>query len=182
MSDLTSFLNHPIDTLEKALHIRRKIDQLNEAMKELFGLTPAIHAREAQELASTEPTKRRGRRKMSATSCTKMAAAQKARWAKKNGEKPTTERVSVKPAPLLKAKKGGMSAEGRAKIVAAQKARWAKVKAEKAGSAPAKATAPDKTPKAKAVAPKKKRTLSPEGRAKIVAALKARWAKAKKGK
>ena len=52
-----------------------------------------------------------------------------------------------------------MSAAARAKIGAAAKARWARVRREKAGSA-----------KSSASAPKKKRNLSPEGRAKIVAA------------
>jgi len=60
-------------------------------------------------------------------------------------------------------KQGGMSAEGRAKIAAAQRARWAKAKGENAESTAAE-------PKAK----KKKRKLSPEARARIVAAVKAR--------
>jgi len=40
MSTLEQFLNHPIETLERALHIRRRIDQLNEVLKELLGPSP----------------------------------------------------------------------------------------------------------------------------------------------
>ena len=86
--------------------------------------------------SAAEPTaKRGGRRQFSAATKAKMAAAQKARWAKLKGTSTTTT------APATK-KKRKMSAAGRAAIKAAQKARWAKVKAAKqAGpksSAPAK--------------------------------------------
>ena len=65
---------------------------------------------------------RGGRRTFSAATKAKMAAAQKARWAKKKGGVES----AVAPAPKKKRK---MSAAGRAAIVAAAKARWAKVKA-----------------------------------------------------
>jgi hypothetical protein len=75
----------------------------------------------------------------------KLAAAQKARWAKKNAAKAPVD-AEAKATPAPKKKKGGISPEGLARIKAAQKLRWAKVKAEKS-SAPAKA----------APAPKKKK-------------------------
>jgi hypothetical protein len=123
MSTLDQFLNHPIETLERALHIRRQIDQLNEALKELFGPTPISMA----ALNIMQP-KRRGRRKMSAAARAKIAAAQRARWAKSKISHGPLTAVAI-PAP--KPKKGGMSAAGRARIAAAQKKRWAKVKAQK---------------------------------------------------
>jgi len=164
MPDLTSFLNHPIDTLEKALHIRKRIDELNKTLKGLFGPTPPSLA----GVQSPSP-KPKGKRTRSPEVKARMAAAQRTRWAKRRGEKAAV----VEATPVAKAKKAGMSAEGRARIIAAQKARWAKVKAEKSGSA----VAPIKAPSVKG-----KRTMSPEARAKIAAAQKKRWAKVKKGK
>jgi len=64
---------------------------------------------------------------MSAAGRAKVAAAQKARWAKIKAAKGKTSVV----APAKKARKK-MSAEARAKIAAAAKARWAKVKAAQA--------------------------------------------------
>lgn len=87
------------------------------------------------------------------------------------------------PTATAKPKKGKMSAEGRARIVAAQKARWAKIKSGQKSTAPSKA--PEKAP-AKAQASKtakgKRRAMSPEVKAKLAAAMKARWAAAKAGK
>lgn len=74
-----------------------------------------------------------------------------------------------------KGKRGGkrtMSPETIAKMRASQQARWA----NKKGSSVASDKAPASTAK------KKKRKLSPEGRARIVAALKARHAAAKEKK
>ena len=81
------------------------------------------------------------------------------------------------------AKKSTMSAAGRARIVAAQKARWAKIKAAKPAAKPVTAKSAPK-PAAKVVAKptKKKRKMSPEAIAKIVAAQKARWAKVRAAK
>ena len=58
---------------------------------------------------------------MSAAGRARIAAAQKARWAKIRGTKPSAK-------PVKKAKRT-MSAAARAKISALAKARWAKVKA-----------------------------------------------------
>jgi hypothetical protein len=62
---------------------------------------------------------------MSAAGRARIAAAQKARWAKLKGG--NGDLMAAKPAM----KKRTMSAAGRARIVAAQKARWAKIKAAK---------------------------------------------------
>jgi hypothetical protein len=62
-----------------------------------------------------------GARKLSAAARARIAAAQRARWAKFRG---TTKVVPVRG-------KRTLSAAARRKIAAAQKARWAKVKAEK---------------------------------------------------
>lgn len=65
-----------------------------------------------------------GRRTFSAATKAKMAAAQRARWAKLKGGTPA-------PAAAPKKARRKLSAAGRAAIVAAAKARWAKVKAAK---------------------------------------------------
>jgi hypothetical protein len=60
----------------------------------------------------------RKRRKMSAKSRGKIAAAQRARWAKVNGQE--------KVVPIAKSGKRTMSASARRKIAAAQRKRWVK--------------------------------------------------------
>ena len=68
---------------------------------------------------------------MSAAGKARIAAAQKARWAKVRAAKPEAKAiVGVKAAPPAK-KKFTMSAAAKAKISAAAKARWAKVRAAK---------------------------------------------------
>jgi len=62
------------------------------------------------------------RRKMSAAGRARIAAAQRARWAKAKAE-------TLGDSPARK--KRTMSAAGRKKIAAAQRARWAKLKAAK---------------------------------------------------
>ena len=78
---------------------------------------------------------------MSAAGKARIAAAQKARWAKiKAAAKPAAApkavvaaKAAAKPAPAAKpAAKKKISAEGIARIKAAQKARWAKIHAAKA--------------------------------------------------
>ena len=81
-----------------------------------------------------------------------------------------------------------LSAETKAKMAAAHQARWAKIRAAKGTpkAAPASAKAPTaaKAPQAPAVPPAPvKRTMTPAGRARLIASVKARWAAVKaKGK
>jgi hypothetical protein len=63
---------------------------------------------------------------MSVEARARIAAAQRARWAKAKGQ---TEPSNLATAPKRKRR---MSKEGRARIIAATKARWARVRAEKA--------------------------------------------------
>ena len=79
--------------------------------------------------AATESKARRGRPRMSANARARIAAAQRARWAKAKGQ---AEPSKVAIAPKRKRR---MSEEGRARIIAATKARWARVRAEKAQAA-----------------------------------------------
>jgi len=91
--------------LRRAATIKERIDSLQEELGRLLGspMSPGS----------------KGRRTMSATARAKIAAAQKARWAKvKGGGKEPTKPGRRK-----------MSAAARARIAAAAKARWAKAKA-----------------------------------------------------
>ena len=105
------FHNLSVTVLKRALNIQEQIEQLGSEMHQLF--TDA-------DLPSPIAGMIKAKRKMSAAVRAKMAASQKARWAKqKDG---TVEQ------PVKKGRRK-MSAAGRAKISAAAKARWAKVKA-----------------------------------------------------
>ena len=103
----------------------------------------------------------------------------------------------IQPAKPVVVKKGGMSAAGKARIAAAQKLRWAKVKAAKVKPVVKTAVKVSQSDKMKAywaakkaakakpavvVKPAKKGGMSAEGKARIVAAQKARWAKIRAAK
>ena len=95
--------------LRHAADLQEKIEALNEELASILGASAPAPVK--------APAKKGG---MSAAGRAKIAAAQKARWAKVK---------SVKPAAKLAVKRRGMSAAARAKIAAAAKARWAKAKA-----------------------------------------------------
>jgi hypothetical protein len=103
--------------LNKAAGIAEKIEQLNAELAALLGASaPEV------KIPGKRGPKKGG---MSAAGRARIAAAQRARWAKAKGQKPEVAAQPAKPA------KRKMSAAGRARIIAAQKARWAKVKAAK---------------------------------------------------
>jgi len=95
--------------LRRAANIKDEIEALQSELARLLGGT-------------NEAVAPRKRRKMSAAGRARIAAAQKARWAKVARRKSATK-------PVKKARRK-MSAAGRAKIAAAAKARWAKAKAQ----------------------------------------------------
>jgi hypothetical protein len=73
---------------------------------------------------------------MSAQARAKIAAAQRARWARAKGKSSSAGKSMAASKPAAKAgkRRGGITPEGRAKLAAAVKARWAERK--KGGSAP----------------------------------------------
>jgi hypothetical protein len=121
----SSFWDHPITTLEKAINIRKQIEALKSTLADIVGSsTPAVHQILQGNGGMPIPFRKSkdGRKgKRSAAARAKMAAAQKARWAKIRGE-------STPAASSPKKKRRTMSPEARAKIAAAQRARWAKMK------------------------------------------------------
>jgi hypothetical protein len=93
-----------LKALGEALGIRREIDQLEKRLSAIFG-------------NSTLPSSAgKGRRGMSATTRAKIAAATRARWAKRKAHQTVS-----KPAK----KKGGITPAGRRKLSQMMKARWA---------------------------------------------------------
>ena len=97
------------------------IAKLLQAKGELQAKVAQIDA-QLMAFESGKPVAAVGKRTMSPAARARIAAAQRARWAKIKGKK------ADKPV----VRKWKMSAAGRAAIAAAAKARWAKYKAEKA--------------------------------------------------
>jgi hypothetical protein len=95
--------------------LKKERDRLHQ---QLSGLNAALEAF-AGVYRSTNGTKRR--REISAKGRARIAAAQRARWARVKGQKVV---------PIQSAKRT-MSASVRRKIAAAQRARWAKVRRQK---------------------------------------------------
>jgi hypothetical protein len=105
----SSITNLSAQQLRRAANIKDKIQSLENELGRILGSS-------IKPVAAAAPKKRR---KMSAAGRAKIAAGQKARWARAKGQK-------VKQSQPKKRK---MSAAARAKISAAAKARWAKAKA-----------------------------------------------------
>jgi hypothetical protein len=104
------------------VQLKRERDRVEQ---QLSGLNAALAAFAG---VYTSNAVLRPQRKISAKGRARIAAAQRARWAKVNGEKVVPIAKGHKPA------KRTMSASARRKIAAAQRARWAKVKQGKKGA------------------------------------------------
>ena len=96
--------------------LKRERDRVQH---QLSGLNAALAAFAGVYTGTGTP-----RRKMSAKGRARIAAAQRARWAKVKGQKNAA--VANGPRPV----KRTMSASARRKIAVAQKLRWAKVRAK----------------------------------------------------
>jgi hypothetical protein len=95
--------------LEEAVGIRRQIETLEKSLASLLtgSAAPAAHA-----------VSSKGRRRVSATTRAKLAAAARARWAKLRDNGASTANSSKK-------KKGGLTPSGRKRLSQLMKARWA---------------------------------------------------------
>jgi hypothetical protein len=93
-----------LKSLEEAVRIRHQIETLEKRVSSLLG---ASH--------STTST-RRGKRRMSTQARAKIAAAMRARWAKRKGTAATAS---------TRRKKGGLTPAGRKRLSQLMKARWA---------------------------------------------------------
>jgi hypothetical protein len=99
--------------LRRAADLKEKIEALDQELASILG--------------AATPVSVKANGKMSAAGRARIAAAQKARWAKIKAAKPTSKTVKVSAIASTKRRK--MSAAAKAKISKAAKARWAKVKA-----------------------------------------------------
>src|SRR5688572_25316173 len=84
MSQSNSFWDHPIDKLEEALSLRKQIATLQDKLSGMFSSSES----KPTATTSTAPRGRRGgKRTVSPEARARMAASQKARWAKLNQAK-----------------------------------------------------------------------------------------------
>ena len=102
-------MNLTSSQLRRAADVKDKIESLEKELSRLLGSADGVAA----------PDKSR---KMSAAAKRRIAAGQKARWAKAKGQTSAAK-------PVKKARRK-MSAAARAKMAAAAKARWQKAKAQ----------------------------------------------------
>jgi hypothetical protein len=122
-----------IDQLKHALQISEQILKLETDLKSVLSggtLAQGFETSNGKQ-ASAEAKPRKKKSGMSAAGRARIAAAQKARWAKSKTEVATTEAKAAPKAAKPGKKKRTMSPEARARIVAAQKKRWAKFKKAK---------------------------------------------------
>jgi hypothetical protein len=125
--------------LRRAADIKEEILMLETTLVELLGALD-INSQRKTKINSQRHTPKRT---ISASHRQAIIKAQKARWAKANGQELNNGKSAIKPdggykfpngrkANVVVAKKKPViSAAGKAKIAAAQKARWAKINAAK---------------------------------------------------
>lgn len=119
-SDIQNYLKLQTALISEKARIEARLSAINKVLGGEVSVAPA-------------PTATRGgRRTFSAATKAKMAAAQKARWAKLKGKPTIPTTATTSPSAPAPKKKRKMSAAGKANIRAAVKARWAKVAAAKA--------------------------------------------------
>ena len=114
-----------LSQLKEAVTIAEQIEALQAKLASLVGGSAPVAS---APKAASSPFVKAGKRTMSAEARARIAAAQRARWAKSKGASTAPTKA---PAAKSVKKKGGLSPEGRAKIVAALKARWAAKRAGK---------------------------------------------------
>jgi hypothetical protein len=118
-----------LNQLKEAVSIAEQIEKLQAELASLVGGAGPVAS---GPKAISTPVVKAGKRTMSPEARERIAAAQRARWAKSKGASPVSVKASAAKAPATtKKKKGGLTPEGRAKIVAALKARWAAKRAGK---------------------------------------------------
>jgi hypothetical protein len=149
-----------VKDLQEAISIRQQIDNLQQRLSSLLRGAPQ---RPASTTSPKGPTAT-GRFFSPATRA-KLAAAARARWARRRGTGAAAPAKSTGAAAPSK-KKGQLTAAGRRKLSLLMKARWAARR--KAGGKQKAST-------------RKKGALTPAGRKRLSELMKARWAARRKG-
>jgi len=118
--------------LQRAIQLSEQIEKLETELKSLLagnGQAPAA-------ATVSRPAKGKGKRMMSPEARERIAAAQRARWAKARGGKAAKPAASSADASVVSGStrkpKRKVSAQARARMAAAAKKRWAKAKSAKA--------------------------------------------------
>jgi len=121
MANLTSALQQLREERKQAQYQVEKLDSAISVLEDLVGRNGSLRRTAAG-----------GSRVVTATARRRMAAAQRARWAKvrQQDQTPHTNKPRTPSSP-----KRTLSAAARRKIAAAQRARWARVKAQQAKKA-----------------------------------------------
>ena len=117
-----------LETLQRAVAIKEQIQKLETELASIFGdnASPRTSAKAPAQKS------RRGKRTLSPEARERIAAAQRARWAKSKGAAASTPASAATSVAKVKGKKKAkrkISPEAREKMAAAAKRRWAKVKA-----------------------------------------------------
>jgi hypothetical protein len=157
---LSTSMDISVKDLQEAISIRQQIDNLQQRLSSLLRGAPQ---RPASTTSPKGPTAT-GRFFSPATRA-KLAAAARARWARRRGTGAAAPAKSTGAAAPSK-KKGQLTAAGRRKLSLLMKARWAARR--KAGGKQKAST-------------RKKGALTPAGRKRLSELMKARWAARRKG-
>lgn len=120
-----------MDTQSIVAQLRQELARIDQAISALEGLSQTAPRRgRSPKTAAASQGIRRGPRRMSAAARAKIAAAQRARWAKQKGQAGAKQ---VSAAQKKAGRHRPMSPAARRKLSAMMKARWAARK--KAGQA-----------------------------------------------
>ena len=130
--------NNSINQLKRAVQLAEQIDRLEAELNQILASAAGKASTAGSAVAkitapkAAAPTGKKGG--MSAAGRARIAAAQKARWAKIKAAKSSgAPAAETRPASKPKGQqRRGISAEARARMVAGAKARWAQIKAGKA--------------------------------------------------
>jgi hypothetical protein len=109
-----------MDTQAIVGRLRQELTRIDAAIAALENLDGTRAPRRGRPPKSSQSGSTPKKRHMSASARARIAAAQRARWAKQKGQAATNSKATVK-----RSKSGGISAAGRRRLSALMKARWA---------------------------------------------------------
>src|SRR5688572_3534070 len=110
--------NPSVASLKRAIAIAEQIESLQSQLASIVGGGAAAKVVTKAVATPAAPTRkgRRGRRTMSAEARERIAAAQRARWAKSKGGSSAKASAPAPAAKSGKKKRAGLTAEGRARL------------------------------------------------------------------
>ena len=120
-------------TLLPTMAISDVLSQIDDQIRRLQEARRLLTGGTSGPSQSSAPAGRRGPRRMSKAARDRIAAAQRARWARQKGQgaSSSAQTASNSSAPGPRRGPRRLSPAARAKIAAAQRARWARTRAQK---------------------------------------------------